>query len=212
MKRSTGNLGSCHRHDRQTVLPQQALKPEHSQAEYRMNGEKGGRERQRDCEKLGGDCENLWVYIHTWGAHLHRIVTVHAHCTPTSLSAKEVGLDQCCVVLTFVRTGRFRFLHYVMKPDHFSNLYVYIYICLGLWEPKRFSRFLFFPNSTASQIWWFLHNIITIDFHNPVFILFAKYCFFIIYSLNPRPVTWRKRRIVVRPFFRDPVIRGFLVI
>jgi hypothetical protein len=35
-----------------SVLPQQALKPEHLQAEYRMNGEKGGRERKRDCEKL----------------------------------------------------------------------------------------------------------------------------------------------------------------
>ncbi len=33
------------RHDRQTVLPQQGLKPEHLQAEYRINGEKGGRER-----------------------------------------------------------------------------------------------------------------------------------------------------------------------
>jgi hypothetical protein len=52
IKRSCGKLESCHRHDRQTVRPQQALKPEHLQAEYGMNGEKGGRERQRDCEKL----------------------------------------------------------------------------------------------------------------------------------------------------------------
>jgi hypothetical protein len=43
MKRSCGNLESCHRDDRQTVLPQQALKPEHLQAEYRINGERGVR-------------------------------------------------------------------------------------------------------------------------------------------------------------------------
>jgi hypothetical protein len=32
-------------------------------------------------------------------------------------------------------------------------------------------------------------DILTIDFHNPVFILFANYYFLIIYYLNPRPVT-----------------------
>ncbi len=33
MKRSCGDLESCPRHDRQTVLPQQALEPEHLQAD-----------------------------------------------------------------------------------------------------------------------------------------------------------------------------------
>jgi len=40
---------------------------------------RGGRERQWDCEKLWGDCENSCVYIDTRGAHLHQIVTVHPH-------------------------------------------------------------------------------------------------------------------------------------
>jgi len=41
MNRSWGDLESCHRHDRETVLPQQALKAERLQAEYGINGEKG---------------------------------------------------------------------------------------------------------------------------------------------------------------------------
>jgi hypothetical protein len=124
------------------------------QAEYRMNGEKGGHERQRDCEKLWRDCAKLCVYIDACGAQ-------NSYCTPTltptSLSAKEITLDQTSV-------GRFSLLwapagpgSYIMlrEPDRFSNLY--ICICLALWEPNRFWRFLFFTNTTASKIWWFLH-------------------------------------------------------
>jgi hypothetical protein len=96
--------------------------------------------------------------------HMRTTRARNSYCTATltspSLSAKEIALDQCWAVLTFVRTGRFRFLHYVMRT---WSAFQSIYICLGLWEPNRFSKILFFPLNRFSNM-VILVYILTIDF------------------------------------------------
>jgi hypothetical protein len=96
----------------------------------------------------------LWELVRLY-SHMGSTPAPNSYCTPTSLSAKELGLDQCCAVLTFVRTDRIRFLHSVMTTWSFSQS---IYIYIWAWENRRGSQdFYFFANSTASEIWWFLH-------------------------------------------------------
>jgi hypothetical protein len=120
----------------------------------------------RDEWREGADGRGKEIVKRVWEVvrlywHMGSTPAQNSYCTPTltptSLSAaKETALDQCWAVLTFVRTGQFRFLHHVMTTWSLFQS-IYIYVCVGLWEPNRFSRFLFFPNSTTSQIWWFLY-------------------------------------------------------
>jgi hypothetical protein len=193
MKRPCGNLESCHRRDSQTVLPQQTLKPEHLQAEYGMNGEKG---RTGAAKRLWEIVRRLWelvrLYWHTGSTPAPNSYCTPTHSQPTSLSAKEIPLDQCWAVLTSLRTGRFQFLHYFMKTwSLFQSIYIF-----GLVRTKEVLKILFCPNSTASQIWWFWHN----RFKHSGFHSFCKLLFPYYFYLNPRPVPWRQRKIVVRPF------------
>ncbi len=126
MKRSCGNLESCHRHDRQTVVPQQALKPEHLQAEYRMNGEKG---RTRARKRLWEIVKRVWEFVRLY-SHMASTPARNSYCcTPTSLSTNEIAL--CWAVFTSVSTGRFRFLHYVMRTwSLFESRYIYVCVCV----------------------------------------------------------------------------------
>ncbi len=69
-------------------------------------------------------------------------------------------------------------------------IYMYIFICMfGLVRTEEVLKIFAFSKRNRLSNMMILAYIITIDFHNPVFIRFAKYCFFVIYSLNPRPVT-----------------------
>jgi hypothetical protein len=175
MSRSSGNLESCHRQDRQTVLPQQTLKPEHLQAEYGMNGEKG---RTGAAKRLWEIVRRLWGLVRLYW-HTGSTPAPNSYCTPTlpptSLSATDRGLDQCWAVLTFVRTGQFRFLHYVVTT---WSLFESIYMCVfGLVRTEQVLKFIFFKLNRFSNM-VILASIITIDFpiqfYNSVFILFRN--------------------------------------
>jgi hypothetical protein len=142
------SLESCHRDDRQIVLPQQALKPEHLQAEYRMNGEKG---RTRARKRLWEIVKTLLEFVRLYW-QMGRTPAPNSYCTPTSLSAQEIiGLDQCWAVLTFVSTGRFRFLHSVTRTwSLFESTYVYMCVCVCVvWACE---------NQTDSQVYYFFQT------------------------------------------------------
>jgi hypothetical protein len=135
MNRSWGDLESCHRHDRETVLPQQALKAERLQAEYGINGEKG---RPRARKRWWEIVKRVWEVVRLY-SHVGSTPAPNSYCTPTSLSAKEIPLDQRWAVLTFVRTGRFQVLHCVMRT---WSLFKYIYV--SACENRRGSQDFYF--------------------------------------------------------------------
>jgi len=74
--------------------------------------------RTRAAKRLWDVVRRLWELVRLY-THMGSTPAPNSYCTPTWLSAKKIGLDQCCAVLTFVRTSRFRFLHYVMRTRSF---------------------------------------------------------------------------------------------
>jgi hypothetical protein len=121
---------------------------------------RGGRERQRDCEESLRSC-----------AFMGSTPAQNSYCTPTltptSLpAAKETALDQCWAVLTFVRTGRFRFLHHVMRTwSLFQSIYIYIYISLcGLVRTEQVLKIFIFSKLNHFSNMVILAYIITINF------------------------------------------------
>jgi hypothetical protein len=128
----------------------------------------------RDEWREGADGSGKEIVKRVWEVvrlywHMGSTPAQNSYCTPTSLSAKEIPLDQCWAVLTFVRTGRFRFLRYVMRTWSRSNLYmcVCVCVCVCVFELVRtdrvfkifiFSKVICFSNMVI------LAYTITIDF------------------------------------------------
>jgi hypothetical protein len=93
--------------------------------------------------------KRVWEVVRLY-SHMRSTPAPNSYCTSTltstSLSAKEIRLDQCRAVLTFVRTGRFRFLHYVMRTwSLFQYIYIYIYIYMfGLVRTEQVLKIFIF--------------------------------------------------------------------
>ncbi len=91
MKRSTGNLGSCHRHDRQTVLPQHTLKAKRLQAgSMQTRAEASAKEIVRYCEETVRICAFLLTHDSTPARDSY---CKGRRCTATWLLANEIGCD-----------------------------------------------------------------------------------------------------------------------
>jgi hypothetical protein len=116
-------------------------KAEHLQTEYRMNGEKG---RTRVRKRLWEIVKRVWEFVRFYSHMASTPAPDSYYSTPTSLSANEIAL--CWAVLTFASTGRFRFLHYVMRTwSLFECTCIYMCMCVfGLVRTEQILKIIIF--------------------------------------------------------------------
>jgi hypothetical protein len=129
------------------------------QAEYGMNGEKG---RTGAAKRLWREFEKLCVYIDTWGAQPHKIVTVHPlHSQQRRYLSTSVG--RFSLLCAPAGSGSYVML---WEPDRL-RIYICVCVCVCFFELVRtdrvfkifiFSKVICFSNMVI------LAYTITIDF------------------------------------------------
>jgi hypothetical protein len=132
------------------------------QAEYRINAEKDGRERQKSLWEI---VKRLWEFVRlNW--HMGSTPAQNRYSTPTLYTNLTVSTSVGRFSLLWEPAGSGSYMMYWEPDRFFESLYMCVCVCLGWWEPIKFSRFFFFSKLTRFSNMAILAYVITVDFPN----------------------------------------------